>query len=216
MGKQLHTVTLSPSIHALLLSSGSKSFSDYHRLFSLLLCQPVFYTDSDFNYIFTVIVSQPMLFSSQWTRPPLPRPSKQTSMPKQVHTSPLPHPAHFNPAHYPPYVCPSNWGLFLNRTPPRQLSATLSTYIRAHSDTSPSYHITSPVHSSTISSPLLLSLFPSSAVSNALLAASVSPSVSSSVTVNNENLKELDLGSGNKATKGLDYEAEITCANCSA
>ena len=71
-----------------------------------------------------------------------------------------------------------------------------------------------PTASNLFSNPIfsthLCSLNP--VVSNALLAASVS----ASATVNNENLKELDLGSGNKATKGLDYEAEITCANCSA
>lgn len=40
-------------------------------------------------------------------------------------------------------------------------------------------------------------------------------SVSASEDINNENLKQADL-SCNRATKGLDYEAEITCANCSA
>jgi ribonucleotide reductase alpha subunit len=48
-----------------------------------------------------------------------------------------------------------------------------------------------------------------------VLAAAASSAAGTGV-VNNENLKEMDLGNSNMATKGLDYEAEITCANCSA
>ena len=83
------------------------------------------------------------------------------------------------------------------------LTPTSSTAQTSHRNAS--HRIASHLISSTFSILILV-------VSNALLAASVS----ASAVVNNENLKELDLGSGNKATKGLDYEAEITCANCSA
>lgn len=49
----------------------------------------------------------------------------------------------------------------------------------------------------------------------AVAVAAALASVSVSGDTNNENLKQADL-SCNRATKGLDYEAEITCANCSA
>lgn len=113
---------------------------------SLMLSQPIFYTDFDFNYIFTVIVSQPMLFSSQWIRPPSPRPSKQTSMPKQVHASPLPLPACFS--------------LLITRRLPTQqtklsrfliehehafhCSSCLRPFQFTHPETSLTYHMTSP------------------------------------------------------------------------
>lgn len=118
---------------------------------SPLLCEPISCTETDFNYNFTAIASQPMLFSSQWTRLPSPKPSKQTSMPKQVHTSPLPHPFPARPliTRRLPAHQTELWRLLIDHEhafhcnsclPPSQL-----THTHTHPDPSPTYHMTSPL-----------------------------------------------------------------------